>query len=134
MRPTPRAAALLSLLVPLAALSCGGRSSLLLGTGGAGAGGASSTGGASSASASSASSSTSASSSIASTSSSASSWSSSSSSGGVCAPGSVESCYDGPPSTEGVGICHSGTRTCASTGTGWGPCDGEVLPEPPTCD
>src|SRR5436190_23901838 len=32
--------------------------------------------------------------------------------GGTCTAGATESCYDGPPSTEGVGVCVGGTRTC----------------------
>lgn len=52
---------------------------------------------------------------------------------GVCAPGATLSCYQGPTETEGVGICKAGTKTCASDGASWGPCMGEVLPEPPDC-
>lgn len=49
--------------------------------------------------------------------------------GCVCTPGATESCYTGPSGTENVGVCESGTRTCASTGKSWGPCDGQTLPE-----
>lgn len=47
-----------------------------------------------------------------------------------CAPGTTQSCYSGPPPTQDVGICMSGTQTCNPGGTGWGPCSGEVLPQP----
>lgn len=53
--------------------------------------------------------------------------------GGVCAPGESVSCYEGPPSTEGVGVCHAGTRTCAADGSGFGPCTGQTLPSPEDC-
>jgi len=46
----------------------------------------------------------------------------------VCAPGATQPCYDGLPGTEGVGACHGGTATCNAQGTGWGTCDGEVIP------
>jgi hypothetical protein len=51
----------------------------------------------------------------------------------ACAPGVVVHCYSGPPGTEGVGICHGGKQTCNALGTGYGPCMGEVLPQPETC-
>ncbi len=44
-----------------------------------------------------------------------------------CVNGESESCYTGPPSTEGVGICTSGTRTC-SNGS-WSDCSGETTPQ-----
>lgn len=48
----------------------------------------------------------------------------------ACEPGvDLQSCYPGPPGTEGVGICQAGQRTCNAQGTGWGPCIGYVLPE-----
>jgi hypothetical protein len=49
-----------------------------------------------------------------------------------CEEGATEPCYSGPPETMGVGPCVSGTRTC--TGGVWGPCVGEVLPQPEECD
>jgi hypothetical protein len=61
---------------------------------------------------------------------------SSSSSGGgtgggmVCTPGSTQPCYSGPAGTKDVGICKSGTQTCAADGSGFGACTGEVLPAP----
>ncbi|MDI3286767.1 hypothetical protein [Polyangium sp. 15x6] len=51
-----------------------------------------------------------------------------------CTPGEVaESCYTGPPSTNGVGICHAGVRVCTESGTP-GACEGEVLPSAEICD
>jgi len=51
----------------------------------------------------------------------------------VCAPGSTAGCYDGPPSTEDVGTCLSGTMTCAADGSGYGACAGQVLPIDEIC-
>jgi subtilisin-like proprotein convertase family protein len=51
----------------------------------------------------------------------------------VCAPGSVSSCYGGPPGTQGVGTCVAGTRVCNVLGSGFGPCVGAVLPTPDFC-
>lgn len=51
----------------------------------------------------------------------------------VCKPGATETCYDGPAGTQGVGICKAGTKTCAAGGASWGPCAGEVLPQPADC-
>ncbi len=47
-------------------------------------------------------------------------------------PVQVQPCYTGPSGTEGVGVCHGGTQTCA--GGVFGPCEGEVLPSPEVCD
>lgn len=69
-----------------------------------------------------------------SSSSSSSSASSSGSAGGggggstACEPGATEACYSGPAGTLDVGICKGGTRKCASDGSGFGPCEGEVTP------
>jgi hypothetical protein len=54
--------------------------------------------------------------------------------GCVCLPGSTAACYDGPAGTQGVGACQGGTKTCFADGTAWGPCMGEVLPAPETCN
>ena len=42
----------------------------------------------------------------------------------VCAPGSAAACYSGPPSTEDVGTCLSGTQTCNAAGTAYEACVG----------
>ena len=41
-------------------------------------------------------------------------------------------CYDGPPSTAGVGLCVSGTTQC--TAGSWSACSGQVLPDVELCD
>jgi len=53
--------------------------------------------------------------------------------GESCQPGTTEACYDGPVGTQGVGICHAGTRTCYDNGF-WSPCSDEVLPAAEICD
>ncbi|MBI5537115.1 MAG: hypothetical protein HY898_30615 [Deltaproteobacteria bacterium] len=53
--------------------------------------------------------------------------------GCACQPGASEACYTGAPGTENVGPCKGGTRTCNADGTTWGPCVGEVIPQPDTC-
>lgn len=50
-----------------------------------------------------------------------------------CVPGATEPCYGGPSGTEGIGVCQGGTRTCNAEGTGFGPCEGEVLPSQEDC-
>lgn len=52
----------------------------------------------------------------------------------VCAAGTKETCYDGPDGTLAVGICKGGERTCLSDGSGYGPCEGQVLPVEEACD
>jgi hypothetical protein len=47
--------------------------------------------------------------------------------GCACAPGSVQSCFAGPPGRRNVGVCRDGEQTCDSNGT-WGQCMGGVLP------
>jgi hypothetical protein len=54
--------------------------------------------------------------------------------GCVCKPGTSQACYDGPAGTLGVGICTAGTQTCKQDGTGFGPCQGEVLPQAEDCN
>jgi hypothetical protein len=51
----------------------------------------------------------------------------------VCTPGSQASCYEGPFGTAGVGACKGGQKTCNGEGTGYGPCEGQVLPAAETC-
>ena len=53
--------------------------------------------------------------------------------GCICAPNSVDACYDGEPSTIGVGLCVGGTKSCNSLGTQWSSCVGQVVPQPETC-
>jgi stigma-specific protein Stig1 len=50
----------------------------------------------------------------------------------TCAEGATQSCYGGPAGTDGVGACKHGTQTC--TGGVWGPCAGEVQPQPEVCN
>lgn len=52
----------------------------------------------------------------------------------ACSPGAVEACYSGPEGTEGVGLCAAGERVCDAMGMGFGPCEGEVLPAPESCE
>ena len=50
-----------------------------------------------------------------------------------CTPGKVQKCpYQGAPTTENVGPCKAGSRTCNQNGT-WGICKGEVLPKLDDC-
>ncbi len=50
-----------------------------------------------------------------------------------CAPGSEQPCYTGPSGTEGVGLCQPGIAICLEDGSGFGSCEGEVLPARETC-
>jgi cysteine-rich repeat protein len=52
--------------------------------------------------------------------------------GCACVNGATESCYEGAQGTNGVGLCHSGTKTCVSGQ--WGTCDGVVYPVDEICD
>lgn len=52
----------------------------------------------------------------------------------VCVPNTTASCYTGPTGTQDVGPCHGGIKTCNAQGSGYGPCNGQVLPQPETCD
>jgi len=47
-----------------------------------------------------------------------------------CTPGEQVACYTGPEGTKDVGICKSGLQTCNAMGTGFGACEGQVLPGP----
>lgn len=55
-----------------------------------------------------------------------------SSDGGGCAEGTKRACYDGPAGTSNTGKCRDGESWCI--GGSWGPCKGEVRPEPEACD
>jgi hypothetical protein len=48
--------------------------------------------------------------------------------GTICVPATSEICYSGPAGTLGVGVCKYGLKYCNKDGTGYGPCDGQVLP------
>lgn len=50
-----------------------------------------------------------------------------------CTAGHGEACYDGPDGTAGVGRCKPGQRTCAPDGSGYGACEGAVLPQIDDC-
>jgi hypothetical protein len=49
-----------------------------------------------------------------------------------CIDGVTQGCYSGAAGTEGVGVCHGGTRTCALGQ--WGACTGEHTPDAEVCD
>ncbi|HNT27520.1 MAG TPA: choice-of-anchor L domain-containing protein [bacterium] len=49
-----------------------------------------------------------------------------------CEPGKTDECYHGPSGTRDRGICKAGLATCGASGY-WGPCEGEVLPQPEIC-
>lgn len=51
----------------------------------------------------------------------------------LCEPDLAEPCYEGPPGSEDVGLCSSGTRVCAADGSAWGPCNDAVVPTPELC-
>lgn len=51
----------------------------------------------------------------------------------MCQPGATQPCYTGPAGTEGVGQCVGGTATCLADASGFGPCEGEVLPGVESC-
>ncbi|MDI1427988.1 hypothetical protein [Polyangium sorediatum] len=53
--------------------------------------------------------------------------------GSVCTPGEIDACYSGPPGTQIVGLCKAGLKTCLGDGSGYGPCIGEVVPVPESC-
>ncbi|MBW2455531.1 MAG: hypothetical protein JRI68_13510 [Deltaproteobacteria bacterium] len=53
---------------------------------------------------------------------------------GVCEPGTTAPCYSGPDGTEGVGVCLAGETTCDPDGSGFGPCEGEVVPAAEDCN
>lgn len=53
-----------------------------------------------------------------------------------CREDEERSCYDGPPGTEGVGLCRAGREYCELTDDGsvWSGCVGAVLPSAESCD
>jgi hypothetical protein len=52
--------------------------------------------------------------------------------GDECETGDVRTCYTGPASTEGVGVCAEGRQLC-NLGR-WGACEGEATPGAEACD
>src|SRR5262245_60832921 len=54
--------------------------------------------------------------------------------GAPCAPSEETACYDGPQGTEGVGTCRAGVAACLDNGSGFGACEGQVLPAEDLCD
>jgi len=55
-------------------------------------------------------------------------------SGGTrCEPGTEEACYEGPEGTTDLGLCRAGTRRCLDDGSGYGACEGQVLPAAEQC-
>ena len=52
----------------------------------------------------------------------------------ACVPGTPRACYTGPTGTENVGVCRGGTQTCLPDGSGYGACEGQVLPSAEVCD
>ncbi|MBX3249492.1 MAG: VWA domain-containing protein [Myxococcales bacterium] len=56
--------------------------------------------------------------------------------GCTCVPGETRGCYGGPAGTRDVGLCMSGTQTCAVAADGtssWGVCEGAVFPRAESC-
>jgi len=55
----------------------------------------------------------------------------------TCTVGAMAFCYTGPPATQGVGECKTGSKSCydggAFIGIGWGTCTGEVVPTAEIC-
>ena len=51
----------------------------------------------------------------------------------VCTPGATQACYTGPAPTMGKGTCKAGKETCLADGSGFGSCEGEVLPAAEDC-
>lgn len=50
-----------------------------------------------------------------------------------CHPGESERCYDGPPGTEGFGLCAAGVRHCGEDDL-WEPCSGSIVPTEDHCE
>ncbi|MCA9651162.1 MAG: hypothetical protein H6712_19080 [Myxococcales bacterium] len=48
----------------------------------------------------------------------------------ACVAGETRPCYEGPPGTQGLGICRAGEQSCAADGSGWLACEEQVQPEP----
>ena len=50
-----------------------------------------------------------------------------------CVPGSVQSCFAGPPGRRNVGACTDGEQICMMSGT-WGVCEGGIVPQDDVCN
>ena len=50
-----------------------------------------------------------------------------------CTTGVTVTCFEGPVSSRGVGLCRHGTQTCTADGV-FGECVGQTLPEEEICD
>lgn len=50
-----------------------------------------------------------------------------------CLPGTIEVCYTALPESLGKGPCVDGEQTCIADGSGFGPCEGEVIPITEIC-
>jgi len=53
--------------------------------------------------------------------------------GCACTPGSVQSCFAGPPGRRHVGVCSDGSQICELSGR-WGPCGGGIVPRADVCN
>lgn len=51
----------------------------------------------------------------------------------LCTPGTVVSCYDGPPKTENIGICKPGIRICDELGNLEAECVTQITPKLEDC-
>lgn len=51
----------------------------------------------------------------------------------VCTPGTMVSCYDGPPKTENIGICEPGFRVCDELGNLEMACIAQITPKLEDC-
>lgn len=51
----------------------------------------------------------------------------------VCEPGTSVPCYEGPDGTKDVGVCKEGSQVCNEDGSGYGACEGQVVPAEEVC-
>lgn len=51
-----------------------------------------------------------------------------------CTAGQSRECFGGDPDKIGKGVCKRGIQVCDQTALRWGPCIGEVTPQPERCD
>jgi hypothetical protein len=51
----------------------------------------------------------------------------------VCEPGTSVPCYEGPDGTKDVGVCKEGSQVCNADGSGYGACEGQVVPSEELC-